>query len=66
MKKLWIIGSALIALIILFSLVGCSAGTTGSGNTVVANQQQGIWVTGEGKVTVTPDIVNITMGVQSQ
>jgi len=66
MKKLWIIGSALIALLIIFSLVGCSAGTTGSGNTVVANQQQGIWVTGEGKVTVTPDIVNISMGMQSQ
>jgi uncharacterized protein len=66
MKKLWIIGSVLIAFILILGLAGCSSGTAGNSNTVVANQQQGIWVTGEGKVTVTPDIVNITMGVQSQ
>ena len=66
MKKIRLIGIALIALIIVLCLVGCSAGTASSGNSVVANQQQGIWVTGEGKVTVTPDIVNINMGVQSQ
>ena len=66
MKKLRLIGSALMALIIVSCLVGCSAGTTGNGNSVVTNQQQGILVTGEGKVTVKPDIVNINMGVQSQ
>jgi uncharacterized protein YggE len=65
MKKLWLIGTALAALIIIFCLIGSSVGAAGTNNTVVTSQQQGISVTGEGKVTVTPDIVNINMGVQS-
>jgi len=65
MRKLWLIGIALAALIIIFCLIGGSVGAAGTDGTVVTNQQQGISVTGEGKVTVTPDIVNIMMGVQS-
>ncbi len=67
MKKFWLIGIVLLTLMILLCLAGCGTKTTATAATgVVTSQQQGIWVTGEGKVTVTPDIVNITMGVQSQ
>jgi uncharacterized protein YggE len=65
MRKIWLIGTALAALIIIFCLIGSSVGAAGTDNTIVTSQQQGISVTGEGKVTVTPDIVNISMGVQS-
>lgn len=67
MKKFWLISISLIALLAITGLTGCVTKTTGGTETgVVSNQQQGIWVTGEGKVSVTPDIVNINLGVQSQ
>jgi uncharacterized protein len=67
MKKFWLISFSLIILLAISGLTGCVAGTTGGTETsVITNQQQGIWVTGEGKVSVTPDIVNISLGVQSQ
>jgi hypothetical protein len=31
-----------------------------------ANSQQGIWVSGEGKVTISPDIATLTLGVSAQ
>ena len=54
-----------IAILILASglLVGCQAAAQSSGAT---NQQTGISVSGEGKVTVTPDIANIQLGIQAQ
>jgi hypothetical protein len=33
---------------------------------IITEQQSGIWVTGTGSVTVTPDIVNLNLGVRSQ
>jgi uncharacterized protein len=33
---------------------------------IIAEQQAGIWVSGSGSVTVTPDIVNLNLGVRSQ
>ena len=56
---------AVIAAILLVSvlLVGCQAsGTT----TVSSSQQTGITVSGEGIIYVTPDIVNIQLGIQAQ
>ena len=32
----------------------------------ISNQQQGIWVTGEGKVTVVPDIAILSLGIEAQ
>lgn len=67
MKRFWLISVSLIILLATTALTGCVTGTTGGTETnVITNQQQGIWVTGEGKVSVTPDIVNISLGVQSQ
>jgi uncharacterized protein YggE len=58
---------AVIAAILLVSilLAGCQA----SGSTTIAsnvNQQTGISVSGEGTIYVTPDIVNIQLGIQAQ
>jgi hypothetical protein len=66
MKKRFLL-FAVIAAILLVSLllVGCQA----SGSTTVtsnANQQTGISVSGEGIIYVTPDIVNIQLGIQAQ
>jgi uncharacterized protein YggE len=43
---------------------GCSAATTGTG--VTNTQQQGIWVSGQGKVFATPNIANVSLGIQAQ
>lgn len=66
----------LIALVALSLLASCSSNATtqipaSSGNVAAGipffqNQQEGIWVNGSGKVTVAPDIMNISLGVQDQ
>jgi uncharacterized protein YggE len=67
MKKFWLVSVSLIILLAIAGLSGCATRISGGTDvSVVTNQQQGIWVTGEGKVSVTPDIVNISLGVQSQ
>ncbi|MGD1118435.1 MAG: SIMPL domain-containing protein [Dehalococcoidales bacterium] len=58
---------ALLALLTPVGIAGCSAKTTETAIPLIdSNQQAGIWVTGEGKVTVKPDIANISLGVSSQ
>ena len=37
-----------------------------SGAVYLSNQNTGIWVTGQGTVSVVPDVANLTMGVQVQ
>ncbi len=67
-KKYWLMGIALIALLAV-GLVGCSTNSGGNNGTVsglISNQQEGIWVTGSGKVTVTPDIADLIIGIDSR
>lgn len=66
MKKFSIMGIILMVLVAVAVLVGCSSASPAGTSGIILNQQQGIWVNGEGKVTVTPDIVNINLGIQSQ
>jgi uncharacterized protein YggE len=63
MKKHWsgLIGLALVLTVI--SLAGCTGGA-GTGQT--NSQQEGIWVSGEGKVSVTPDIATLSLGITAQ
>lgn len=42
------------------------SGAVGTGGIIVSQQSLGLWVNGEGKATGTPDIVILTLGVQSQ
>jgi hypothetical protein len=46
-------------------LVGCTGPTT-IGTVGLNSQQTGIWVSGEGKVTVTPDIATLWLGITAQ
>jgi uncharacterized protein len=65
-KKKFLFGGAVIALLLAaLSLAGCGAESP-SGTVNVNGQQQGIWVSGEGKVTATPDLATISAGVQAQ
>jgi uncharacterized protein YggE len=68
MKKKWllfIIGLA--AILVLFGLTGCEQGSTASGdvpNINLSSQQSGIWVTGQGEVSVEPDIAILRLGIE--
>ena len=70
MKKKWfllVIGLATILMI--FGLTGCEQASTASGevsNINLSNQQNGIWVTGQGEVSVVPDIAVISLGIESE
>ena len=65
MKKIWlaVIGVVLLASIVM--MVGCATDNkinTGSNS----SQQNGIWVSGTGKVYAVPDIAELTLGVEAQ
>ena len=62
-------GVVVIAVALVFSMVGfssCTAGPTTIGTVDLNTQQQGIWVSGEGEVTVTPDLATLYLGVEAQ
>jgi len=66
-KNFLIIGTLLV--IIVIGATGCDSlsppsRTTSSG--VISGQNTGIWVSGIGEVTVTPDIAVLTLGVEAQ
>ena len=69
MKRIWLVVIGVVLLIGVVGLVGCSSGTTPSNGNVNVNlnsQQQGIWVSGEGKVTAVPDVAILTLGIEAQ
>ena len=66
MKKKFMLFSVIAAILLVsVLLVGCQASgsTTLTANT---NQQTGISVSGQGIIYVTPDIINIQLGIQAQ
>ena len=65
MKKIWLAMAGVVALLATLFLAGCGASFSPSTVNVVS-QSQGIWVSGEGKVTVTPDLAIISIGVQDR
>jgi uncharacterized protein len=70
MRKKLMLGLALVAVLGLVGLAGCSNGGAAAADvqpvSVNVNNQQGIWVSGVGKVTIVPDIANISLGVSAQ
>jgi uncharacterized protein YggE len=61
----------IVIILVLVGLAGCSAAkvpaTEGQPVSVnVGSQQTGIWVNGTGKVTLTPDIATLSLGVSAQ
>jgi uncharacterized protein YggE len=67
-KGLLILGTALAVLVLAISAWGCGSFSSGSdvNQSNVSQQNNGIWVTGVGKVTVTPDLAVVSLGVQAQ
>ncbi|MCJ7425746.1 MAG: SIMPL domain-containing protein [Dehalococcoidales bacterium] len=66
---LLVIGMVVISLALVLSLVGfsaCTAGPTEFGTIDISSQQEGLWVSGEGKVTVTPDLATLYLGIEAQ
>ncbi|MFH0913931.1 MAG: SIMPL domain-containing protein [Chloroflexota bacterium] len=64
-----------VALLVLAAVlaIGCTGiapsappVVTGQGAITLSQQSTGIWVTGEGKVTVVPDVAVLTLGVETQ
>jgi uncharacterized protein len=67
MKHFRLLPVVLLTLFPMIGLAGCVTEAAENTATIVtSNQQEGIWVTGEGKVTIKPDIANISLGVSSQ
>jgi len=63
MKKYW---SGLIGLALVLAVIGLAGCTGGAGTGQTNSQQEGIWVSGEGKVSVTPDIATLSLGITAQ
>ena len=66
MKKSWflVIGLALVLTTVL--LGGCTPTTTPTLGGIFSTQQEGIWVSGTGKVTVVPDVATLRLGIEAQ
>jgi len=65
MRK-WSLVICIVTIFIASGLIGCSSQGSNTESIVIGNQQQGISVSGQGKITVIPDISVITLGIQSQ
>jgi len=68
-KRNWLLVISLVLVLAIVGLVSCSPDNTTPGeigNLNISNQQEGIWVSGRGEVTVTPDIATLRLGVEAQ
>jgi uncharacterized protein YggE len=69
MRKNWLLVIGLVSVLAIAGLVGCSPGSTAPIDIQglnITNQQEGIWVSGEGTATVTPDIATLSLGIEAQ
>jgi uncharacterized protein YggE len=69
MKKAWLIVVGIILLSLTLGLIGCNSDSDDLGSITELNlstQQQGIWVNGQGTVTVEPDIATLRLGIESE
>jgi uncharacterized protein YggE len=73
-KKNWLLVIGVSLIVITLVSVGCDtvfpssdvSEELTSGNIILSQQSTGIWVTGEGKVSVTPDVAILNLGVEAQ
>jgi uncharacterized protein YggE len=66
MKKKWLLVFGLALVVPVVALAGCAAGPTTVEAVNLSSQQEGIWVSGEGKVMATPDIALLRLGIEAQ
>ena len=71
-KKKWLVVAGLVLVLATVGLSGCYSGKAGFGELPselrfsLSSQQEGIWVSGTGEVTVTPDIATLRLGIAAQ
>jgi len=68
-RKEWLLAISLALVLAIVGLAGCSTGNTAPveiEGLSINSQQEGIWVSGQGKVTVTPDIATLRLGIEVQ
>ena len=63
MKRNWLLAVGLLLVLAIVGLAGCQPSATVPG---VSSQQEGIWVSGQGKVTVVPDVATLSLGIEAQ
>ena len=71
MKKRWMLVVGLVLGMVLIGMIGCTItpgeGVSPSGLRINLNgQNEGIWVTGQGEVTVIPDVATLRLGIAAQ
>jgi len=71
MKKRWLLALVLILGLVLVGASGCTFGTTEGVSTSglkvnLSGQNEGIWVTGLGEITVVPDVATLRIGIVAQ
>jgi len=67
MKKIWLAIIGVVLLLGTIGLVGCSSGSSPETvNVSLDSSQTGLWVNGEGKISVVPDVAILTLGIESQ
>lgn len=69
MKKIVLGIIGVVAILGTMLMAGCGSGATVTPenmNVTMNSQQTGLWVTGEGKISVAPDIAVLTLGIESQ
>ena len=69
MKKRWLLAASLVLAVAAISLAGCNPSNTTLGeieNLNINSQQEGVWVSGTGVVTITPDIATLRLGIEAQ
>jgi uncharacterized protein YggE len=66
MKKYWLVAMSLALIVAVVGFSGCTGGPTTIGTVDINSQQSGIWVSGTGKVTATPDIATLSLGIEAQ
>jgi len=68
-KKIWLLAISLALVLAIVGLAGCNPESTAPleiEGLSISNQQEGIWVSGQGEVTVIPDIATLRLGVEVQ
>jgi uncharacterized protein len=64
MKKIWLIVIGLV--VVVMGLMGLASCGTETAAVSPNGQQTGLWVNGEGKIEVTPDVAILTLGIEAQ
>ena len=67
MKKNWLLAVGLVLVLAIVGLAGCERSVAGEIRGLnLSGQQEGIWVSGQGKVTAVPDIATLRLGIEAQ